>query len=431
MPKYRVRLSDGRIVTVQADQPPTEEQILAAIGPRQPKPQPEVKAPAAPAGGMLPTAGAFGGSLLGTIGGLPGRVAGAAAGGALGKGAEMLLDDKDQSIRDGLGEMGMAAATQGGMELAGGMIGKGLKAGATKLADVALNPIESVARKYPNIAETFIQEGRLFNGLRKRVGLSAGVGPVGTKAAVADAGRLQGQSRVASDTMLAAADAAGAPKIQTRKVLGELRPILRDAATDVRTGKADVRPVVVARARALTQRTPEASLSEANVLRRRLDDSADKAFEAARKGQPVNATEASVDKAIATGLRKRVREGAEAAGQTGYQAATQRTRDLAGLRKALDKASTRKHLLTRNMGLTAAGVGAVNAVAAGDPYEGAGAGLGTLGAAYLLTNPRNLGRTALGMDAIGSAAPWVPNVSRALLLSQLLNDSEAEAPQSR
>src|SRR5688572_6786186 len=103
MPKYRVQLSDGRIVTVEAAEPPTEEQLLAQVGPRQAATPEE---PSAPAGGWLPTAGSLIGSTIGTVGALPGRMAGAAIGGALGKGAELFMGENDDSVMDSLAAMG-------------------------------------------------------------------------------------------------------------------------------------------------------------------------------------------------------------------------------------------------------------------------------------------------------------------------------------
>lgn len=50
MPQYRVTLSDGRVVTVEADKPPTEEEVLSAIGDTSstPSPAPSPSAPSAP-----------------------------------------------------------------------------------------------------------------------------------------------------------------------------------------------------------------------------------------------------------------------------------------------------------------------------------------------------------------------------------------------
>lgn len=395
----------------------TDADIAAALGGGGSAPE-----PSAPAGGMLPTAGSFIGSLAGTIGGIPGRIAGAGVGGALGKGAELFMDEKDDSFTDSLKAMGTEGAKQAGLEAAGGMVGRGLKAIAPKMADVALSPIESLARKYPNIGKTYVREGKLFSRIR------GGVGAVGKKSSATQAATLRTESRKSGDAMLEAADAAGAPKIQTRRTLSELRPIMREAATDVRTGKADARPEMVARVKAYTTRTPDASLSEANVLRRRLDDTADKAFTAARSGQAVNTSEATVDKALAGGLRRRIKEGAAAAGQKNYAATTERTRDLAGLTKALDKAATRKHLLTRTLGISTgvAGSAAGAAGSGGDPGATIGGGLGTLGATYMLTNPRNLGRMALASHGAGQVAEATPQMLRAALLALMLANGEGE-----
>lgn len=386
----------------------TDADIAAALS--------QSSAPKAPAGGMLPTAGSFVGSLVGTLGGLPGRIAGAGIGGALGKGAELLFDEKDDSVIDSLKAMGGEAVKQGAFEAAGGLVGKGLKAVAPKIADIALNPIESVARKYPNIGKTYVDVGKLFPRLR------GGVGQVGKKSSTDAARSLMKASRTSGDAAIAAADAAGAAPVRGRQVIQELRPLYDEAGKLARTGKTDARPAILARAKSFARQNRAVPNAIANDMRRSLDNAAEKAFEAERRMGPPAGIEAQMDKALAGGIRNAVRTNAPQATAT-----TKRTGELAGLTKALDKASTRKHLLTRNMALTAGALGAGGGVLSGDPQAGLGAGMGTLGAAYMLTNPRNLGRIALGTDAIGTGVQFLPEATRAALLMQLL----AEQPEQK
>lgn len=419
MPKYRVQLSDGRIVTVEGNQPPTEDQILAQLGPAQsaqPAAEPE-SSWTDTAIDALPTIGGTVGSFAGGGKWNPLGMAGAALGGTAGEAIKQTanavrgrMDLVPRSAGEQLKSMMAAGAVQGGIEGVGRGVGKGLKALAPKLADVALSPIESVTRKYPNIGQTYVQEAKLFPALR------GGVGPVGQKASTDTARGLMKGSRASGDAMITTADAAGAPAVSGRKVISELRPIYDEATKLARTGKADTRPAILARAKSFTRQNRAIPNVDANDLRRSLDTAADKAFEAERKMGPPAGIEAQMDKALAGGLRTGVR-----ANVPGSQAISQRTSELMGLTKALGKAQTRKSLLTRNMGIaTGIGGGAAGALGSGgDPSATLASGAGTLGAAYLMTNPRNIGRMALASHGAGRVADVTPQMIRAAILAQL------------
>lgn len=429
MPNYTVKdAQTGKTITFawNAPEPPTEADMAEVFQAAQGQAE-----PSAPAGGMLPTAGSFLGSLAGTFVPVPGaRVAGAALGGALGKGAELLLDDKEQSLGEGVRSMLSEGGEQGAYEAAGGLVGKGLKAIAPKIADVALNASKSVTLKTPQVGQTYVDVGKLFPRLR------GGVGAVGKRSSAEQAGRLVKESAGASRAAIEAADMAKAAPVRGRQVIQQLRPVYDEAADLARTGKTDTRGAIVARARSFGRQNRAISNTEANRLRGRLDTAADRAFKAERElGQPAG-IEAQMDKALAGGLRSAVRTNVDAARPAGavpLEQMTGRTKDLAGLHRALSDASTRRHQLTRNMALMASTAGVGGSVLTGDPTAGLGSGLGTLGAAYMLTSPRNLGRMALGASGLGTAAEWTPEAIRlAILLSALdTPQQDSGAPQPR
>lgn len=371
-----------------------------------------------PLQGWMPTLGALGGSAVGAyFGGPVGRIGGAIGGGALGKGGELLLNDRDDSAGDAAMSMAVEGGLQGAADVVGGVVGKGMKALAPRLATIALNPIESVARKYPKLGETFVREGKLI-----MPGMRGGVGAVGKPSSAEQAKALMRSSKAAGDAAIDAADASGAAQVSGRRVVGELRPLYDKAAIAAKTGKADARPEILTRARSFARQNRNIPNAHANVLRRSLDDSAEKAFEAERRMGTAAPLEAQMDKALAGGLRSQVRQNVP-----GSQAIAGRTQELAGLGKALDKASTRKHLLTRNLALTAGATGLGSGVLSGDPGAGLGAGVGTLGATYMLTNPRMLGRLALMAGRTGKLAEHAPNAARlTALLAALAQEDEGQ-----
>src|SRR5262249_55779481 len=109
MPKYRVELSDGRKFDIEADSPPSEADVLAALNEGPPPPATDTATmPAAPsrswtdtAVDWLPAVGGAAGGLIGGIGGtafgmgvggVPGALGGAALGGGAGEAAKQLVN---------------------------------------------------------------------------------------------------------------------------------------------------------------------------------------------------------------------------------------------------------------------------------------------------------------------------------------------------
>jgi hypothetical protein len=360
--------------------------LVARYDERQAEPPAEA-APSAPAGGMLPTGGAFAGSLLGTLGGIPGRIAGAATGGAIGKGAEMFFDEKDDTLGDSLKAMG-----------AGGAVGKGLKAlgGGLYRGGVRLLP-RTLRQEHENIAET---------GLREGIAL--------TKRGATKAGELVGQSRQKADAIIGAAEQAGAPPVRPIEVISALRPVGQKMKTQAALGLPDETPALAQRARAFAaQNKGGIPLTKAQGLKREAQDLATTAYKARDKGAVINGMEALTNEAQAKGLRRAIEARVPAVADVNT-----RTQDLMGLTRGAEHASETGHILSRlgSGGLVGglAGFGGLGPAALG---AGAGLALGT---------PGGLTATGLGMRKLGSAASYSP---QALRLAALLGQLAAEQPE--
>jgi hypothetical protein len=400
MPKYRVRLSDGRTVTVQADQPPTEEQILAQVGPRATDAPTEAE-PSAPAGGMLPTAGGFAGSLLGTLGGIPGRIAGAAAGGALGKGAELFLDDKDDTLGDSLKAMGAEGAKQGAYEAAGGAIGKGLKAVGGGLYRVALRPSKALQQEFPGVVQAGLREGL----------------PVTQRGAQKAATRTM-ESAKQADTMIAAAEKGGAAPLKPREVLTELGPVKDTLKRRASLGLPDETGALTERVGEFARRNKGGiPLTKAQGLKREAQDMADTAFRQQERGAVIKSDEALTNKAVAKGFRMAIESRVP-----GVAPVNQRTRSLMGVSQALDDASTRNLVFDRVIG---AGAGLSGGMLAGQ--GDVSTGLAGAGLAAGLVSPAFLSRAGIAAARSAPIASYTPQGLRlAALLAQLTGEAPAE-----
>jgi hypothetical protein len=318
--------------------------------------------------------------------------------------------------------MAQEGGIQGAFDVATGGLGRAAKWMAPKLAELALNPIESVARKYPDIAETYLKVGKLV-----MPGKRGGVGAVGKKESTQQARGLRQASVKQTDDLIAKADASGAPRAGGWRPTLELEPLKRQADTLAKAGKADHRPAISDRVNSFMRQNADISNTDANQLRRTLDNAAEQAFAAERRMGPPAGIEAQIDKALAGGLRDQVRRNVP-----GVEQLTGQTKSLVGLEKALQKAGGRKHWLTRNQAITTSVLGGIGGTAAtgGDPWAGIGTGAATAGATYLAMNPRNLGRMALAAKNIGTAGDSAipPNLLRLALIAALEETPSGETP---
>lgn len=358
-------------------------------------------APSAPAGGMLPTAGALVGSTIGTVGALPGRIAGAAVGGALGKGAELFMDEKDDSLMDSLKAMGTEGAKQGGFELAGGAAGKALRSVGGGLYRVALRPSKTLQQEFPNVIQTGMREGLA----------------VSRKGAEKAAARTAASATKADD-LIAAAEQVGTAPVRPMDVIRELRPVASTLRNRAAIGLPDETPALVQRSKSLIAAHPRGiPLTKAQTLKREAQDMADTAFRAQEKGAVIKDDVMLANKAVAKGLRKGIE-----ARVPDVAPVNQRTRDLMGVTKALEDAQTRNLVFDRLVG---GGAGMASGMAAGQ--GDVGTGMVGAGLAAGAVSPALLSRLGLLANRAGGVAAFTPQAIRAaMLLSQLSAEGPGE-----
>ncbi len=184
MPTYRVKLSDGRTFDVQADQPPSESDVLSHLSAATGAPaqvahttSASVTAPqgdqsvgrAAAYRGLadaaihsLPTIGGLLGGLGGaSVGGVPGGIGGATAGGALGEGARQAIERvRGNDVPHGM-DIPKSIATQGAEQGAYQVAGEGVAAAGGVLAKWLMNRATTrvtsrLAEEFPELTDTLI-----------------------------------------------------------------------------------------------------------------------------------------------------------------------------------------------------------------------------------------------------------------------------------
>lgn len=390
MPR-RVKGPDGIVRTFPDDA--TDEEIVAAL---------EAASPASPSGapmaGVLPMAGGLVGSLVGTLGGIPGRVAGAGLGGALGKGAELFLDEKDDTLTDSLRQMGSEAVLQGGAELAGGAIGKALKAGAPRLMQSVLKPSKTLRQEFPTVAQDTVKAGTPIGaGGQKKVGT------------------LISSTHQKVNDKLALSQRMGARPVDMKDVVPELQGVAQKVSKEPLDAGAKLQELSDIGGRLLQQHPTPIPLLQAQEMKQAAQRVASQGYKQLNAGAPINAVTPDANMAIARGLRKEIEQRADVAGLN------EQTQRLMGVERALDDAMGR---IANNQpigmnALIAAGAGGATGLASQDAGVGGGVGLGILA----LTNPWLASRLAIGADRIAPAASHIPNAGRiAALMSQLENE---------
>ena len=385
MPKYRVQLSDGRIVTVEGAQPPTEADVLAQLGPR---PQ-QTAAPAAvaePDGESwtdtaikaLPTIGGTVGSFAGGGKWNPLGMAGAALGGTAGEAIKQTanavrgrMDLVPRSAGEQLKSMMAAGAVQGGLE----GVGRGVVAPVAKgVYSVAMRPVKALRDKYG--LGTLINEG-----------FERGVMP--TKGGAAKAGAQMQESKAAQDAMAAAYDARPTMRLDPKEAVRRgLDPVYKKAAAiESATGvPAGVKRIQRQAATVIKRHPAGMSASEMKAAQRASDDVADPAFLAAAKGGPP--VDPGSKAAVAKGWSKGYRETLNEAVGPEYAKQGRTTKSLFGVKRMADYAAERPEQLTN---LFALGGGVASS--GGDVGEGIKNTLIT----KALLSPRIQAGTALAM----------------------------------
>lgn len=374
---------------------PQQQRQYISTDPNAGQPIEAQVAPDAPAAGLLPTAGGLVGSLVGTVGGWPGRIAGAGVGGALGKGAELFMDEKDDSLVDSIRQMGTAGLQQAGGEVAGGVIGKGVQK-AGKLVykgGVALLP-KTLKREYPSIAQVGFQEGIPLTG--KGAQKAEGLLTTGAKAV---------------DDKLALMQRSGlAAPIQPREIVQGLRPVRDTLKKRADLGLPDETPALAQRAAAFGAKNKGGiPLTKAQSLKREAQAMADTAFKAQRAGNVIKDDEMLANRAMAQSLRGAIESRVPSVGPM-----NERLQGLKGVMEGAEHAAGTGHILSRLGG---------GGLAAGLGFSGGGAipALGAGAAGLAMTTPQGLTTTGLGLKA---AAPVVDRASARLLalLAQLATE---------
>lgn len=326
-----------------------------------------------------------------TIGGAAGGMVGGPLGAAIGGGAGEIVRQMGDALRptptamspwQRVTAVGKEGAIQGAMEGAGKLVslaGKGLYKGGVAMLPKALK------QQHPNIVSRGFEEGI---PLTRRGGEKAG--------------RLATASRQQADTMIGAAERAGAPPVLPMEVVRELRSVGGKIQDRTALGATDEMPALMQRAKTFISLNKNGiPLTRAQALKREAQDLATTAYKARDRGAVINTTEALTNEAQARGLRRGIEQRVPGVG-----AVNARTQDLAGVQRGAEHASETAHVYPRLMsaglaGAAFSGGGALPALAAG----GAGAMLGT---------PGGLTATGLLLKKGGQAAP---HLGRAALLA--------------
>lgn len=341
MPKYRIELSDGRKFEVEADGPPSEQDILSALGSQDSSPAPEpstadrlladnpVYPKPARAGLALLRAvknnpATTGAMVAGAVtapftGGLSIPAAAAAVGGAsaLGAGAGQLASGDAPDI----GTM----ATEGALAATGQGTGRLVMAGAKKAAPKIARGVLRVGR---NLQREFGGDELIDTFLKERI-------PVGRSG---EAAARMGASARDADTLIAQATQEGAAPVAPREIIREFRPVMDEVqrrAANASPDAAAQAAEVVERAKALRIKGPT-DLVQNQALKRQAQNDAHQAFRAQDKGAQIKDTTAKLDKAVAVGRQK-----AAEARVPEVRDVNKRTQQLMGLTDALEDAEAR------------------------------------------------------------------------------------------
>jgi hypothetical protein len=346
MPKYRVELSDGRKFEIEADGPPSEQDVLSALN-TDAAPAKAAAPAAAPAGnriarmalnvgrylsplgsieaiaknpkGSLATLGAA--AATGATGGaalLPMLAAaglGGAGGAATGSMVEAAQGKDPGSVPATMLKHGAAQAAMQG-------VGAGVAAGAGRVARGVmrgtLRPSKRIQEEFGDVVGTTLKE-RLPVGASERA-----------------AAKMAGSAQQAKQ-MIGEAQAAGAAPVRAKELHPEMQKVAEKLQKRVELGKVDERPELLARAQEIYKQNPQGiPLSRAQELKSEAQEAASQVFRALEKGNVVKDSGALADKAVATGLRKAIEQRVPAVGPVNA-----RTQALMGAKEALEDAEAR------------------------------------------------------------------------------------------
>jgi hypothetical protein len=346
VPKYLVELSDGRKFEVEADAPPSEQDVLAAIGrqpevpqtaPSQPSRVDSLLAdnPAAPwmtrAGLGLAriikrnpvTAGAMAGGLLAAplTGGasVPAAMAASGLGAAGGAGVGLIAEQVGTGKPRTAGDVARTMATEGALGAAGEGVGRlagaGLKALGRGAYRVALAPTQATLGKYGDV----VGEGLETATPVSIKGLGKATASKTARITTKKAALREADDRVSQSAGMIADDAS--------------RPLADYAAKQVRAGLPDPTPDIAERLAQFKAANPNGSLTPSSLdeVKSTLDDVSGGAHKKMRAREPLSGNE------MATIEMTRSMSRANEAAVPGYRQMNREIMNAEGLRRAVER----------------------------------------------------------------------------------------------
>lgn len=271
-----------------------------------------------------------------------------------------------------------SGALEGGLQLAGGVAGKGLAAGGRRLYSGLLKAKDATVQSFPTVVQDLIADARpITQGARRKV--------------------VEGMRRIGGEKgrVLAAADAEG--KTVSRETLRSgLDDILQDVIAKSEQPGADMKSLAKIE-REFIPDEPTVSVSRADAIKSSLQNKAQRGYRQQAMGTRVSDTPMRARQAIAAKAQQAVEEAAPVA-ELNKQYARHKGESIA-LRDAL-KREGNNNLIGGAKDLWAlAGAGAGYAASGGDTERATQLGL----IARLLATPSTGSRAAILADRIGNS----------------------------
>jgi hypothetical protein len=377
----QIKLPDGRTVIAPDDATPEELDAIAndAAGESEaPSEHPHARV-ARMLGQNLPSIGGAVGGALGAIGGPVVAAGTAALGGAAGRLGQRVIQgiQRRPEAVTSQGEMvadaARSGAIQGGVQAVGGIVGKGLSAGANRLYQGLAKPSKALRQGFDDL---------IPQALKDRI-------PLTTRGA-AKAERLLGQSHNAAEEIVSAGHNAG-KTITPREMTSEMGAVTRDLQLRARAGQAPEFDAVARTVSGVTRRNPSrVPLGDAQAIKRKAQEAAQGAYKARDAGHAAQLGGGDLaQEAVARGTRKAIERQVP-----GVAEANKLTQSRIGVDRMLSDATSREGNTLMINGLrdvAAVGGGAGLGSLADAPEAGAGAGL----LLRLLSTPSHGSRAAI------------------------------------
>lgn len=302
---------------------------------------------------------------------------GGAGGAGLGLIAKAARGDADTppTAMGVLSRIGEEGAIQAGMEMGGGLAGKGLEAAGRGLYRAALRPAAKLTEKYGDLVGAGLSEGA----------------PVGASRAVQ--GKMLA-SKSATDTLVGAADAAG-KTVPTATVTDQFMPLVNKAANREGLGVTGDLEEIAGREKGFNAAHPTGQIgpTRALELKREADALSSTAQNSIRRGAAKNDMTAQLHDATRSGLKQGLEDVAP-----GFNEQNARTSTMYGLSRALRSAENRPHMLTDMASL---GTGIGGAFGGHDSGDSAVKGVGSGLAMKALMSPEIQSRLGIAADRMG------------------------------